>query len=88
MQIRILQDTVESCAFEVPCGGACGRIDPKKARTPEPMEILSVHGVSPAADRWGNSVSFIYSVYDTFGLRSHRTWIRLRPEWTEAPFSL
>ncbi|MEA3182090.1 MAG: gamma-glutamyltranspeptidase / glutathione hydrolase [Gammaproteobacteria bacterium] len=46
----------------------CGRIDPKKARTPEPMGDPAGGTVYlAAADRWGNMVSFIYSVYDTFG---------------------
>lgn len=46
----------------------CQRIDPKKAG---PLERRGdpVGGTVylAAADRWGNMVSFIYSIYDTFG---------------------
>jgi gamma-glutamyltranspeptidase/glutathione hydrolase len=46
----------------------CQRIDPKKAG---PLERKGdpVGGTVylAAADRWGNMVSFIYSIYDTFG---------------------
>ncbi|HVW70637.1 MAG TPA: gamma-glutamyltransferase [Steroidobacteraceae bacterium] len=46
----------------------CSHIDPKQAATP-PAKGDPVGGTVyiAAADRWGNMVSFIYSVYDSFG---------------------
>ena len=46
----------------------CSRIDPNRASTPE-MKGDPVGGTVylSVADRWGNMVSFIYSIYDTFG---------------------
>jgi gamma-glutamyltranspeptidase/glutathione hydrolase len=46
----------------------CGRIDPRKASTPEPKgDPVGGTVYLAVADRWGNMVSFIYSVYDSFG---------------------
>jgi gamma-glutamyltranspeptidase/glutathione hydrolase len=48
--------------------GLCGRIDPRKASTPESKgDPVGGTVYLTVADRWGNMVSFIYSVYDTFG---------------------
>jgi gamma-glutamyltranspeptidase/glutathione hydrolase len=46
----------------------CARIDPNKAGVP-PVGGDPVGGTVylAVADRWGNMVSFIYSIYDTFG---------------------
>jgi gamma-glutamyltranspeptidase/glutathione hydrolase len=46
----------------------CNRIDPKKASIPEPKgDPVGGTVYLATADRWGNMVSFIYSVYDAFG---------------------
>jgi gamma-glutamyltranspeptidase / glutathione hydrolase len=46
----------------------CPRIDPKKAATPEPKgDPVGGTVYLAVADRWGNMVSFIYSIYDSFG---------------------
>jgi gamma-glutamyltranspeptidase / glutathione hydrolase len=46
----------------------CARIDPAKASTPEPKgDPVGGTVYLAVADRWGNMVSFIYSVYDSFG---------------------
>jgi gamma-glutamyltranspeptidase / glutathione hydrolase len=46
----------------------CSRIDPNKARAPEARgDPVGGTVYLAVADRWGNMVSFIYSVYDTFG---------------------
>jgi len=46
----------------------CGRIDLRKALTPERKgDPVGGTVYLATADRWGNLVSFIYSVYDTFG---------------------
>jgi gamma-glutamyltranspeptidase/glutathione hydrolase len=46
----------------------CDRIDPKKAATPEPRgDPVGGTVYVTTADRWGNMVSFIYSIYDSFG---------------------
>ena len=48
--------------------GLCSRIDPHKASTPEPKgDPVGGTVYLTVADRWGNMVSFIYSIYDTFG---------------------
>ena len=48
--------------------GLCGHIDPRKASTPEPKgDPVGGTVYLATADRWGNMVSFIYSVYDSFG---------------------
>src|SRR5262249_33907066 len=45
-----------------------GRIDLRKALTPERKgDPVGGTVYLATADRWGNLVSFIYSVYDTFG---------------------
>jgi gamma-glutamyltranspeptidase/glutathione hydrolase len=48
--------------------GLCGRIDMRRASVP-PAKGDPVGGTVyvAAADRWGNMVSYIYSIYDTFG---------------------
>jgi gamma-glutamyltranspeptidase / glutathione hydrolase len=46
----------------------CPRIDLKKAAVPEPRgDPVGGTVYLTTADRWGNMVSFIYSIYDTFG---------------------
>lgn len=46
----------------------CARIDLKRAQTPEPRgDPVGGTVYLTVADRWGNMVSFIYSIYDTFG---------------------
>jgi gamma-glutamyltranspeptidase / glutathione hydrolase len=46
----------------------CARIDLHKALTPEPKgDPVGGTVYLASADRWGNMVSFIYSIYDTFG---------------------
>jgi gamma-glutamyltranspeptidase / glutathione hydrolase len=49
-------------------GQQCARIDLHKALTPEAKgDPVGGTVYLATADRWGNMVSFIYSVYDTFG---------------------
>jgi gamma-glutamyltranspeptidase/glutathione hydrolase len=49
-------------------GQLCGRIDMRKALTPEAKgDPVGGTVYLATADRWGNLVSFIYSIYDTFG---------------------
>jgi len=46
----------------------CSRIDLKKASVPESKgDPVGGTVYLATADRWGNMVSFIYSIYDTFG---------------------
>jgi gamma-glutamyltranspeptidase / glutathione hydrolase len=46
----------------------CVHIDPKKSSAPEPHgDPVGGTVYLAAADRWGNMVSFIYSIYDSFG---------------------
>jgi gamma-glutamyltranspeptidase / glutathione hydrolase len=46
----------------------CGRIDPQKASAPQPKgDPVGGTVYLAVADRWGNMVSFIYSIYDSFG---------------------
>jgi len=49
-------------------GELCSHIDMHKAATPEPRgDPVGGTVYVATADRWGNMVSFIYSIYDTFG---------------------
>jgi gamma-glutamyltranspeptidase/glutathione hydrolase len=46
----------------------CARIDPERASTPKPYgDPVGGTVYLTVADRWGNMVSFIYSIYDSFG---------------------
>ena len=46
----------------------CARIDMHKAATPQPKgDPVGGTVYVVAADHWGNMVSYIYSIYDTFG---------------------
>jgi gamma-glutamyltranspeptidase/glutathione hydrolase len=46
----------------------CPRINPNQARRPEAVgDPVGGTVYLAVADRWGNMVSFIYSIYDTFG---------------------
>jgi gamma-glutamyltranspeptidase/glutathione hydrolase len=46
----------------------CSRINPKRASKPEARgDPVGGTVYLAVADRWGNMVSFIYSIYDTFG---------------------
>jgi gamma-glutamyltranspeptidase/glutathione hydrolase len=48
--------------------GLCAHIDPNRAATPEPKgDPVGGTVYLTTADRWGNMVSFIYSIYDSFG---------------------
>jgi len=59
---------VERLISKAYAAGLCGHIDLKKARTPEPQgDPVGGTVYLTVADRWGNMVSFIYSVYDSFG---------------------
>lgn len=49
-------------------GTLCSRIDMHHASTPEPRgDPVGGTVYLAVADRWGNMVSFIYSIYDSFG---------------------
>lgn len=59
---------VTRLTFKAYAAGLCSRIDPHKASTPEPKgDPVGGTVYLTVADRWGNMVSFIYSIYDTFG---------------------
>jgi gamma-glutamyltranspeptidase/glutathione hydrolase len=59
---------VERLISKTYAAGLCGHIDLKKASTPEPKgDPVGGTVYLTVADRWGNMVSFIYSVYDSFG---------------------
>ncbi len=48
--------------------GLCGRIDLRKAAVPEARgDPVGGTVYLTVADRWGNMVSFIFSIYDSFG---------------------
>lgn len=59
---------VERLISKAYAAGLCGKIDMKKASTPEPRgDPVGGTVYLTVADRWGSMVSFIYSIYDTFG---------------------
>jgi gamma-glutamyltranspeptidase/glutathione hydrolase len=59
---------VEKLTSKAYAAGLCARIDPQHAGAPD-MQGDPVGGTVylATADRWGNMVSFIYSIYDGFG---------------------
>ena len=63
VQIPVAKLISKSYAAEL-----CNRIDLHKASKPRPIgDPVGGTVYLASADRWGNMVSFIYSVYDTFG---------------------
>jgi gamma-glutamyltranspeptidase/glutathione hydrolase len=63
-----VQIPAEKLISKAYAGELCRRIDLHKAATPEPKgDPVGGTVYLATADRWGNMVSFIYSVYDTFG---------------------
>jgi len=59
---------VERLISKTYAAGLCAHIDLKKASTPEPQgDPVGGTVYLTVADRWGNMVSFIYSVYESFG---------------------
>jgi gamma-glutamyltranspeptidase / glutathione hydrolase len=65
---RFVRIPVERLISKSYAAELCGRIDPKKASTPEPKgDPVGGTVYLTTADRWGNMVSFIYSIYDSFG---------------------
>ncbi|HTW75330.1 MAG TPA: gamma-glutamyltransferase [Steroidobacteraceae bacterium] len=63
-----VQVPVERLTSKAYAATLCSRIDPHHASTPRSTADPAGGTVYLAvADRWGNMVSFIYSIYDTFG---------------------
>jgi gamma-glutamyltranspeptidase/glutathione hydrolase len=59
---------VERLISKVYAASLCDHIDLKKASTPEPKgDPVGGTVYLTVADHWGNMVSFIYSVYESFG---------------------
>ena len=59
---------VEKLISKAHAGEQCEKIDMHRAREPEPKgDPVGGTVYLATADRWGNMVSFIYSIYDTFG---------------------
>ena len=59
---------VERLISKTHAADLCSRINPKRAIEPEPKgDPVGGTVYLAVADRWGNMVSFIYSIYDTFG---------------------
>jgi len=59
---------VERLISKTYAAGLCSHIDSKKASSPEPKgDPVGGTVYLTVADRWGNMVSFIYSVYEIFG---------------------
>jgi gamma-glutamyltranspeptidase/glutathione hydrolase len=62
------QVPVDKLISKAHAGELCARIDLSKAHTPERIgDPVGGTVYLAVADRWGNMVSFIYSIYDTFG---------------------
>ena len=65
---RFVSVPVERLISKAYAAEQCRKIDPKKASTPEALgDPVGGTVYLATADRWGNMVSFIYSVYDYFG---------------------
>lgn len=63
-----VQVPVERLISKSYAASLCSRIDMKKAATPERKgDPVGGTVYLAVADRWGNMVSFIYSIYDSFG---------------------
>lgn len=59
---------VERLISQTYAASLCSHIDLKRASTPEPKgDPVGGTVYLTVADRWGNMVSFIYSVYESFG---------------------
>jgi gamma-glutamyltranspeptidase/glutathione hydrolase len=65
---KFAQIPVERLISKAYAGSLCAKIDLRKAATPEPKgDPVGGTVYLATADRFGNMVSFIYSVYDSFG---------------------
>jgi gamma-glutamyltranspeptidase / glutathione hydrolase len=65
---QFAQIPIEKLISKAYAAEQCRRIDPRKASTPEPKgDPVGGTVYLVTADRWGNMVSFIYSIYSGFG---------------------